>query len=59
MIPYGLSKPDFENFIFPEFFGNLCREFFAKFQKKRPNLSEKWSNFFGKMKISKSGLERL
>ena len=33
MIPEGLIEPDFEIFIFPTFFGNLCRESFAKFQK--------------------------
>ena len=54
MIPEGRSEPDFEIFIFPEFFGHLCREFFAKLPKN----GRKWSNFFEKVKISKSGSDR-
>ena len=55
MIPCALIKPDFEIFIFPKFFANLCREFFAKFRKMAKFEQKSVKIFRKKIEISKSG----
>ena len=59
MIPYRLSRPDFENFTFRNFSGTDVANFLLNSRKMTKFEQKMVKKIFGKTGISKSSLERL